>query len=308
MKNPGCGRKRLLPTTVGAAALLGSLLLVPGGLALAQDAKATVDSNALTEVIVTARKREETLINVPVSVQALSAVQLEDAGITDLNTLQTTAGFTFPKAAGTAAAGRTFGSLVFRGLTGDGALPQDASGSLFIDGIYISGGLSSVNFSDVDRVEVLKGPQNAYFGRSTFGGLVNLITSNPSTTFKGKVNGEFTDRGTNNFDLSIEGPLFGDKVRGRLLVLSYDKAGQYTASDGGKLGEENTKSITGALYATPSENFWLRLRGHYGQKCFRRGAGIVASTVIFHLVARKWRRRDGVRFPLVEISGGKFHS
>jgi len=254
-------RKRIISTTIGAAALVGSSLLAPGGLAVAQNAEA--DASGLTEVIVTARKREETLINVPVSVQALSAVELAAAGITDLNSLQTVAGFTFPKVAGTAAAGRTFGSLIFRGLAGDGALPQDASGSLFIDGIYVSGGLSSVNFSDLERVEVLKGPQNAFFGRSTFGGLVNLITSNPSTTFKGKATGEFTDRGTNNFELSVEGPLFGDKVRGRLLALSHRKAGQYTASDGGTLGDENTQSITGTLYATPSENFWLRLRGHY---------------------------------------------
>ncbi len=252
---------RLFSTTAGATALLGSALLAPGGLALAQDAR--LDTGALTEVVITARKREETLINAPLSVQALSSVQLEAAGITDLNTLQTTAGFTFPKAAGTAAAGRTFGSLSFRGLTSDGALPQDASGSLFIDGIYISGGLSSVNFSDLERAEVLKGPQNAYFGRSTFGGLVNLITRNPSETFQARGNAEFTDRGTNNFDLSVEGPLFGDKVRGRLLLLSNRKAGQYTASDGGTLGDENTQSITGTLYATPSENFWVRLRGHY---------------------------------------------
>lgn len=262
MKSTRFERNRFVSATVGAAALVGSSLLAPGGRALAQDA--TSDSSAgLTEIVVTARKREETLINAPLSVQALTSVQLEAAGIVDLNSLQTVAGFTFPKAAGTAAAGRTFGSLIFRGLAGDGALPQDASGSLFIDGIFVSGGLSSVNFSDLERVEVLKGPQNAYFGRSTFGGLVNLITRNPSETFQARGNAEVTDRGTNNFDLSVEGPLFGDKVRGRLLVLSNRRAGQYTASDGGTLGDENTKSITGTLYATPTENSWIRLRGHY---------------------------------------------
>jgi iron complex outermembrane receptor protein len=252
--------KRLFSTTLGATTALCALL-APGEVALAQ--KATAEPGGLTEVVVTARKRVETLINAPLSVQALSADEMQASGITDLRSLQTVAGFTFPQVVGTAASGRNFGSLIFRGLAVDGALPQDASGSLFIDGIYISGGLSSVNMSDVDRVEVLKGPQNAYFGRSTFGGLVNLITGNPSTTFKGKANAEFTDRGTNNFDLMLEGPLFGDTVRGRLLVLSNHKAGQYTASDGGKLGDENTKSITGTLYATPSENLWVRLRGHY---------------------------------------------
>jgi len=255
-----CKRTRLYSTTLAAVTVLGSLLL-PAGFAWAQ--KPAADASGLEEIVVTARKRVETLIEVPISVQALSQEELQAAGITDLRSLQTVAGFTFTQAIGTAASGRNFGNLVFRGLAQDGALPQDQSGSLFIDGIYISGGLSSVNFSDVERVEVLKGPQNAYFGRSTFGGLVNLITGNPSSTFKGKVNGEFTDRGTTNFDLTVQGPLFGDRVRGRLSFLSNTKGGQYTASDGGKLGEEKTKAVTGTLYATLSDNAWFRLSGHY---------------------------------------------
>ncbi len=230
--------------------------------ASAQSSGAT-SARELYEVVVTARKREETIVAAPLSVQAISEVELQQAGLKNLYDLQTVAGFTFTQTAGTAAAGRSFGSLIFRGLAVDGALPQDSSGSLFIDGVFVSGGLASVNFADVERVEVLKGPQNAYFGRSTFGGLVNLITSNPSTTFKGKVNGEFTDRGSQNFDLTIEGPLFGDKLRGRLMFLSTEKAGQYTASDGGILGQEKTKSITGTLYADVTDNFWVRLRGHY---------------------------------------------
>ncbi len=257
MANQDMSRIRGFKLTVIAAVLSISSV----GVGQAQDRPGA--SAALEEIVVTARKREETLIEVPLSVQALSVEELEAAGVTDLRSLQTIAGFTFTQTIGTAASGRNFGNLVFRGLAGDGALPQDQSGSLFIDGIYISGGISSVNFSDVERVEVLKGPQNAYFGRSTFGGLVNLITSNPSSTFKGKVSGEFTDRGTTNFGMTIEGPLFGDRVRGRLSFLSNDKGGQYTASDGGKLGEEKTKSVTGTLYATLSDNAWVRLRGHY---------------------------------------------
>jgi iron complex outermembrane receptor protein len=267
-----------------AAAVALALSLTPAEQAFAQ---AAASDGGLTEVVVTARKREETLINAPLSVQAFSAIQLQAAGVNDLRSLQTVAGFTFPAQIGTAAAGRAFGNLIFRGLAGDSALPQDSSGSLFIDGVYISGGLSSVNLADLERAEVLKGPQNAYFGRSTFGGLVNLITRNPSTRFQGKANAELTDRGTNNFDLALEGPLFGDKVRGRLMLLSNHKAGQYRATDGGILGEENTKSVTGTLYATPSENLWVRVHGLRLSRAVRhRRIGAVslhaARTMRFH--------------------------
>lgn len=231
-------------------------------LAWAQDT-ANAEAGDLTEILVTARKREEELIDVPISIRALSAEELTAAGVTDLRSLQQVAGFSFPPQVGTAAAGRALGVLIFRGLAGDTSLPQDNSGSLFIDGIFISGGFSSVNMADVERVEVLKGPQNAYFGRSTFGGLVNLITANPKDQFGARVNAELTDRGTNNFDLSVEGPIAGDWLSGRLMVLSHNRAGQYRASDGGVLGDERSQSITGTLYAKPSESLWIRLRGHY---------------------------------------------
>ena len=80
---------------------------------------------------------------------------------------------------------------------------------------------------------MLKGPQSAYFGRNTFGGAVNFVTRNPGTEFKGAVSADMDEWGSNNMSLSVEGPLLGEKLAGRVSVLRYDKAGQYTAADGG---------------------------------------------------------------------------
>ena len=226
---------------------------------------APVAEGSLAEVVVTARKREERLIDVPISVQAFSEAELKASGATDLKTLQATAGFEFLPMVGTAAAGRTFGALTFRGLAPDVGAAYENSGSLFIDGVFVSAGLGSVNTADLERVEVLKGPQNAFFGRSTFGGAINFITRNPTKNFQGHLNASTDNLGSRNVDLSLGGPLWGDKLSGRLLLLSTHKAGQYTASDGGKLGEENTQSITATLYATPTDKLWIRLRGHYQQ-------------------------------------------
>jgi iron complex outermembrane receptor protein len=60
--------------------------------------------------------------------------------------------------------------------------------SVFIDGSYVSGGISSISMEDVERVEIIKGPQSAYFGRSTFGGAVNFISKRPADTFGGTIN------------------------------------------------------------------------------------------------------------------------
>jgi outer membrane receptor protein involved in Fe transport len=117
--------------------------------------------------------------------------------------------------------------------------------------------------NDVARVEVLKGPQNAFFGRSTFGGAVNFITKNPSGSLKGSVNTMIDHHGSVDVDATIEGPLAEDLATGRLSFGSSNKAARFRASDGGALGAESTRFVTGTVYLTPTDDLWLRLRGHF---------------------------------------------
>lgn len=214
------------------------------------------------DVIVTARKRGERLIDVPISLQAFSEAEIKSSGIDDLQTLKDRAGFQFPPQVSNGPAGRFTGTLIFRGLQANSfGEPRDSSGALFVDGIFISGGLQSINTADVERIEVLKGPQNAYFGRSTFGGAVNFITRNPSNTFGGEINVRGTARGTVDADASIEGPIVSDVLTARVTATTHNKVAQYRAADGGELGAEETQSLAATLYFTPTKNFWLRLRG-----------------------------------------------
>lgn len=219
----------------------------------------------LGKVVVTARKREELLIDVPISMLVYSDKELRDSGTTDLQSLSSSAGFQLQQSTlgSTVASGRTLGTISFRGLQPSDAAPRSQSGSLFIDGIFISGGPSTVNMVGVQRAEVLKGPQNTYFGRSTFGGAINLITKNPPTTFSGEVNASLTGRGSSDTDGTVGGPLGSDMLRGSVTVFNHIKAAQYHATDGGDLGAEKTTGITGTLYATPTDKLWLRFRGHY---------------------------------------------
>ena len=263
-------RKRAIAgACASACALVMSATLLPQkaraqAVAAAPATPASAPNGAALETItVTARKRDEKLIEVPISIQAFSAENLRASGTYDVQDLKSQAGFSYNQNTGTAAGGRAWGVLTFRGLAGDTASPYDNSGSFFVDGIYISGGVSSLNFNDAERVEVLKGPQNAFFGRSTFGGAVNIITRNPSTTLQGRVNTSMGNRGSIDADATVEGPLVTDFLRGRVSVMSHKKAAVARASDGGDLGAEGTKSVSGTLYFTPTDNLWVRLRGNY---------------------------------------------
>ncbi len=231
----------------------------------AADTPADTASASTDDIVVTARKRDERALDVPISLQSFSADEIKASGITDLQVLKDRASFQVPPVLSTAPAGRFRGIIVFRGLQGSafGDDSRDNSGSLFVDGIYISGGPQSVNTADVERIEVLKGPQNTYFGRGTFGGSVNFITRNPSDKFGGEVNVTATARGSVDGDLSIEGPIVSDVLTARVTAYTHNKVAQYQANDGGDLGAEKTQGISATLLYKPTENFWLRLRGNY---------------------------------------------
>jgi iron complex outermembrane receptor protein len=238
-------------------------------MAFAADAPAaaadtSTTSTSVGEVVVTARGRSEKLIQVPLSVQAFSDTKLADDKITDLNTLQYEAGFTFnSQGASFFGGGREFPSLVFRGMTNNYGVGQGDTGALFVDGIYISGGAASVTLADASQVEVLKGPQNVYFGKNTFGGAVNIITANPTEDYHGSATAGYSDKGSYDdvgmFEGAILPGLLTAKITGELL----HQGAQYTAADGGPLGEEDTKGITAVLYATPTPDIWLKGRIHY---------------------------------------------
>lgn len=251
-----------------------SLLALSAGLALPGAAYADApaadtppqagDAAKAGDIVVTARRREEKLINVPISLQAISAADLAANQITNLDTLQTQGGFTFnSQGASFFGGGREFPTLVFRGMSNNYGGGHGDSGALFIDGIYISGGSASVTLADVSRVEVLKGPQSVYFGKNTFGGAVNLITSNPSETLKGSVSAGYSTKGSFDDVASIEGAIIPGILTARVTGEWLHQGKQYTSADGGDLGKQDTKGVTAVLYATPSPDVWMRLRVHY---------------------------------------------
>jgi iron complex outermembrane receptor protein len=261
---------------VRRAALAGtSLLALCSGVTIATQANAQTaasatasaptDSTGGSEVVVTARARAEKLIDVPVSVQSFSASKLAADNIVDINALQYEAGFTFnSQGSSYSGGGREFPSLIFRGMSSNlSSSTGGSSGAVFVDGIYISGGLASVTLADASQVEVLKGPQNVYFGKNTAGGAINLITANPTEDFHASATAGYSYKGSYDDVGSVEGAIIPGLLTAKVTGELFHQGEQYKAADGGPLGEEDTKAISVVLYATPTSGSWLRARFHY---------------------------------------------
>ena len=237
------------------AAVVGIVAYTTAPQAAAQEA------SALEEIVVTARKREEALVDIPVAITAFSAEQLIRGGFNSLQDLSfQTAGFHFHKQGGQIP-GRFSSRVRFRGMNTNANAPSQQVGTVFLDGVYISDGVSSIDFSNIERVEIIKGPQSATFGRSTFAGAVNYVSKTPGNESAGRVIADVSQWGGRDVSVSYEGPLVDDTLAYRFTARSYGTDGQYTSNaDGGALGEESTETIQAVLNWTPTENFSAKFR------------------------------------------------
>ncbi len=214
--------------------------------------------SAGTDIVVTARKREESLIDVPVSITALDKAGIEARGIVDLNGLNDfTPGLRYENSS-VNRNDRSFYTITMRGMF-PGDSPNRPGVTVFIDGVPIPGG-AMPGMTDVEQVEVVKGPQSAYFGRATFAGAMNFITTAPSLTeFKGRANVSYASYGTTDDTVTLEGPIIADKLAVRLSGRYYHTDGQYKNTGfGGRLGERNTHAISGSFIGKPADNLTIR--------------------------------------------------
>jgi len=176
---------------------------------------------ALEEVVVTAQKRAESLQDVPISMLAMSGENIKEAGMARMED------FTASIPAVTVAK-NTIGTFLFvRGVGTPGTNQgMEQSVSIFHDGTYMGRHqLARAPFMDLDRVEVLRGPQSILFGKNTIGGALSLHTALPTEEFEGEVSALYEpDDGEKEVNLVLSGPL-SDKVRGRLALRSYELDG-----------------------------------------------------------------------------------
>lgn len=226
-----------------------ALALTTSGNAGAQDAVSEAGaSSGLEVIVVTVRKREESLLDVPVAVSAVSSQKIQDTGVKSITEIADfTPGLTSQGQGAGGLPDRSANRLVFRGLS-------TSLGTIFINGAPYTAN-NSPDIGDLERFEVLTGPQSVYFGRSTFSGAVNLVTKTPSEELQARLSAEGGTDGLLDLRGIVEGALIPGVLTARLSVRHYEFGGQYlSAVSRLPLGEESSDSISLALAGSPSDN------------------------------------------------------
>jgi iron complex outermembrane receptor protein len=225
--------------------LAGAALCILSAPAIAQQ---------LEEIIVTAQHREQNIQDVPIAVTAIGSSEIEAAGIFDATTIALSVpGMTYAEFS----PGQALISL--RGITSaDDGAGLDNSVALFLDGVYI-GRQAGIQFDmfDLERVEVLKGPQGALFGRNAIGGAINVVTSKPTNEFGGKALATVGNEGILRYQGLLTGPL-SDNLSGKIVVNHREHDG-FTRNTllNKDVQDEDYTSVRGQLMLETEATEWL---------------------------------------------------
>ncbi|NJL38930.1 MAG: TonB-dependent receptor [Leptolyngbyaceae cyanobacterium RM2_2_4] len=247
-----------------------------GGLVLSVEAIAATDemsvegaiANDAIQVVVTAERTPEDVQEVPLSITVLTEQQLEDANVSSLEGIaDNTPNFTFFPSG----ANRTAPFYSLRGVTNFNAFSRDAVGFFVDDVPYDFAGFIDQDLVDLERVEVLRGPQNTLYGRSSLGGAINIITRRPTNEFEASTALSYGSYDAFDAQASISGPIVEDQ-------LFYRLSGNYGRQDGfveNTLLDTNVDGGSGGtgraqLLWTPSDEWEILLNASFAD--YREGA------------------------------------
>ena len=253
--------------TVIRSAMLSSISIVSLGLgtvAYAQD-EAAADEEATNpyeeEIIVTATKREQTLQDVPVAVSVTSAAAIERAQVRDLKDLQTLV----PSLRVSQLQSSASTDFIIRGF-GNGSNNPGIEGSVgvFIDGVYRSRSASAISdLPNLQRVEVLRGPQSTLFGKNASAGVISIVTAEPRYEFGGSAEISYGNYNAIVAKADVTGPIT-DQIAFSLAGGINKRDGYGTnLTDGSKTSERNRWFGRAQLLIEPSDSIKFRIIGDY---------------------------------------------
>lgn len=207
---------------VGVASAAIAIMGLPA-IAFAQDAAdvpSATDASDDGGIVVTARRREESIVDVPIAISAFSSQAIADRGLSSVTAVaQQTPGLQFDR-------GATAGDIR-PSLRGIALIEGRSNVAIIVDGIDVTGvslnttiggggSQTSTTLMDLERIEVVKGPQTVYFGRSAFAGAIQFISREPSFTPGGSVQASVGDYGRREITANITGPVIGDTVAAKV--------------------------------------------------------------------------------------------
>ena len=215
-----------------AGGAIGSFTLCARAYSQEAPAAPPPPSNTISEIVVTAQKRSENIQNVPIAIQALSPTEIRSLGVrssADLGQFISNVDITSPAGEGNEAI------VTIRGI---GLNDYDSNNAgpngVYVDETYISAPASQTfQTFDLDRIEVLKGPQGTLYGRNTSGGALNFITAKPSDTVKGDLLASYGSFNTLNVEAALGGPIAAS-LDGRVAVVTNQSDGYFHDLASGK--------------------------------------------------------------------------
>jgi iron complex outermembrane recepter protein len=234
-------------------AFVATLMLTASASTIAAAQTASPTTSAVDDIVVTAQRRSERAIDVPISLTTFSGEQLNNAGVSStLDLARITPGLNIGQNSGE-------GDFVFISLRGvamrDFADTNESPSAVYLNEFYKANlmGLDSQIY-DMDRVEVLRGPQGTLYGRNATGGLINYVANAPTDTVEGYASALVAERNRYKVEGAVGGPVT-DQLSGRLSVYHHEFDG-YTKNifPGGEDGNAlNASSVRGQLLYKPTE-------------------------------------------------------
>jgi iron complex outermembrane recepter protein len=235
--------------------------------AYAQDAQQSEGTEAdAGTIIVTATRRSEALSNVPLAISAITGESLQNSGVTDLRALNQLA----PSLIVSGATSESNFTARIRGIGTVGENPGlESSVALFIDGVYRSRtGVGLSELGEIERIEVLRGPQGTLFGRNASAGLLNIITKGPQSEFGGYAAATYGTYDYMRLEGGITGPIAGETLSARVDGVWQKRDGYIKQLTPGEpdINDRNRFLVRGQLLFEPSSDLSIRLIGDYSKR------------------------------------------
>lgn len=240
--------------------ILSSIITAGLGCGLAA---AGMAQGVLEEIIVTAQKREESLQDLAASITAFNSAAIEERRLGDMaNLAMATPGVSYRENANSAQVSiRGVGLLVVNGVA-------EANVATHVDGVFQPRtSASTLQMEDMERIEILRGPQGTLYGRNATGGTINYVSAKPTDEFEGSVTAGFGDYDWKKFSGYVSGPLIDDSVSGRLSAYYDERDGYYDNIflDRDTFGSES-KGVRGAISWTPTDNLSVDLSARHDEQ------------------------------------------
>ena len=249
-----------------AGLVSAALLSTSIPLSHAQDNRGGVGA-LMEEVVVTARKREESIQDTPIAVSAFSGAGLEARGITKIDGIAAiTPNMSFDNI-NTNGGGGSNASVYIRGVGQTDFIPSaDPGVGIYVDGVYLARSIGSVlDVIDIERIEVLRGPQGTLFGRNTIGGAVSIHTVKPHDEFSAKVRVKVGTDNRQDIAGQVNFPIT-DNLFANASIASMQQDGFVkNRNTGDDSGDDDTIAFRGALRWEASDNLTIDISADYSE-------------------------------------------